>query len=115
MHAIVEWFKIGSYLGVPRWVFGALTLMAILEWGLGRSKDPRARSLAAMVANVLRFLIIKSKLAMIPVVGGLLVMFLEFVAGTDLDGDGQVVGATPSATTDPTVPGVPPPETPKVP
>lgn len=117
MHAIVDWFRLGSYFGVPRWVFAALTLMAVIEWALGRSKDPRARSLAAMIANVLRFLVVKSKLGMIPVVGGLLVTILEFVAGTDLDGDGQIVGVpnAPPGANDPTVPGVAPPETPKAP
>jgi hypothetical protein len=121
MHAIVDWFKLGSYFGVPRWVFAALTLMAIVEWALGRSKHPQARSLAAMVANVLRFLVVKSKVGMIPVVGGLLVTILEFVAGTDLDGDGQVVGVSPTppavtpTASDPTVPNVTPPETPKGP
>jgi hypothetical protein len=60
-----------------------------------------------MVANVLRFLVIKSRLGMIPLVGGLLVGALEFVAGTDLDGDGVAVGPVPTPAEEPTVPNKP--------
>lgn len=100
MSAIAAWLKVSQF-GAPRFLWAALTMLALVEWALGRSKNPRARSLAAAVATVLRFLVVKTRLSLVPVVGPLLVAALEYVAGTDLDGDGKVAGVSEDVETKP--------------
>ncbi len=91
MDTVFQWFS-QSYYGGPVWLWVALVVLAFVEWLLGRSKNPRARSLAAMVANALRVVFTRLRVKSIPVVGPLVIGVFEFVSGEDLDGDGKIVG-----------------------
>lgn len=77
---IVQFFT-GTSFGIPRSYFALATGLLAAEWALGRSKNPRLRSLAATAAAGTQRLLMVAKFGMIPFVGPLLVGLLGAVAG----------------------------------
>ena len=104
MNAISEWLRHSvTVLGVgpaPAWMFMMFPIGIAVEGWLTRRTDPRLRSAAAMIGNLLRLAMSPLPIARIPVVGPSLVRWLEVVSNVDLDGDGKVG--------DPPCPGVVP-------
>lgn len=81
MNAIHDWLYTGSFLGIHRVAWLGLTVMAVLELALGRSKNPQLRSLASAVALAIQKLVELTRIAMIPVVGPLVMNVLKVVDG----------------------------------
>lgn len=100
MQHVVSWLS-ASTVGVPRWTLALLAAMSVAEWVLGRSRDPRLRSVAAVFATLLHFLVVRSGLARIKLAGPVIVYVLESISGKDLDDDGKIAFAPdPSAGAD---------------
>jgi hypothetical protein len=76
----MEWLKAPSILGLPRWGIGLFVLGFLVEYLLGRSKNPRFRSIAVSLANFLKLVITGSGLSRIPGLGGVLVSVLNAIA-----------------------------------
>jgi hypothetical protein len=87
VHAVVEWFKHDSWFAIPRYVWALLTALAVVENLLGRSKNPRLRSVFAAGAVAMNWLLVKSRVALIPVAGLIIVNVLRAITG-DKDGNG---------------------------
>ena len=82
-----EWLKHESWFALPRYVWALLTGLAVVENLLGRSKNPRLRSLFAAGATAIAWLLAKTRIAAIPVAGPLIVSVLGAITG-DKDGNG---------------------------
>lgn len=93
MQHVVQWLKDLSGWGIPHWTLVLIGVIVVAEWALGRSSNPSLRSIAAVLATLLRFLVVRSRLSLIPLIGPLLVYVLEAISGKDLDGDGSVASA----------------------
>lgn len=87
--AIVQWFQAATW-GVPHWAGVAVLAMAVVERFLGRSKNPRIRSIMALVAHGMSWVLMTTRIGRIPVLGTTVVKVLELIAGQDIDGDGKV-------------------------
>ena len=74
MQTIVQWFQTASLAGVTRGTWTLITLLVLAEMALGRSSDPRFRSLADSIRTVLGTIV-----AAIPVAGSPLVKLLRLV------------------------------------
>ena len=74
---VSAWLAQPSLLGGPRYMWALLTLLALAEYALGRSKNPRLRSLASAIATALDKLAIAMRVAMIPIVGPVIVTALN--------------------------------------
>lgn len=81
------WFKHDSWFALPRYVWALLTGLALVENLLGRSKNPRVRSVFAALATVINWFVEKSRIAAIPVFGAIIVNVLRAITG-DKDGNG---------------------------
>lgn len=91
--AVVDWFQTPWALfglSAPAWAWAAILLGLVAENILGRLKAPWAHSLLGVIAAGLRWLVTFTRIGSIPIVGTLLVRFLELVANIDLDGDGKI-------------------------
>lgn len=86
---ILAWLN-GTSFGTSRGVLLIVFLMAFMDWVLGRSSNPHMRSIASVIATVLKLVIVRTRIALIPLVGPILVFLLETVSGRDIDGDGKV-------------------------
>jgi hypothetical protein len=84
---IRTWFLHDSWFSMPRYVWALLTGLAIVENVLGHSKNPRLRSVAAVAAQALTWLIEKSRVSAIPVAGPMIVTVLRAITG-DKNGNG---------------------------
>ena len=89
---------------MPVWVWGLVAILEFLSWLLGRSKNPQLRSLSAMAAKVLGWLLRRFRVASVPVLGPLVINVLEAVAGRDLDEDGDIADAPSGGTGAPSAP-----------
>jgi hypothetical protein len=72
---VIEWLKI-PLAGLPRWGWVLLILLSVLEMVLGRSKDPRWRSVAESLRHILGFILIPV-LSKVPVIGLLILGILK--------------------------------------
>lgn len=72
---VIEWLKT-PLSGLPKWGWLLLILFSVLEMILGRSKDPRWRSVADSLRHILGFVFVPV-LSKIPVVGLLLLGILK--------------------------------------
>lgn len=82
-----EWLKRDSFFALPRYVWILLLALAGVENLLGRSKNPRVRSLFAAGATALNWFVEKTRIAAIPVAGPIIVNVLRAITG-DKDGNG---------------------------
>lgn len=83
MVTIIAWLKATitiAGLTVPHWAFIAFFAGVILEYALGRSKNPRLRSIAAAVMNALVWGVKKTHVTDIPKIGTAVQAILDFVA-----------------------------------
>jgi hypothetical protein len=97
MTTILDWLKHPLWLDTATGWWLLLGLGVVVEYALGRSKSVKANSMAALVANLLRMLLVRVGLLRLPVVGPLIVRGLELFSGVDLDGDGHVGDPKPPA------------------
>lgn len=72
---------LSPYLGAAHWLWCALVLLSLVEWALGRSKNPRARSVAAASALGVRRLLMVVRVGAVPVVGPILLGVFGALAG----------------------------------
>lgn len=107
MNAIHTWLYTGSFLGIHRVAWAGLTVLALLEMVLGRSKNPQLRSVASAVALALQKTAEMTRISIIPVVGPLVVSVLKTI-----DGDALVTPA-PAPTSQPSASPPPPTDPPK--
>lgn len=92
MNAILSWLLHAvTIFGIPApaGVWLAFPLGVVVEGWLTRRADPRLRSTGAMIGNLLR-LALAPVFGRLPIVGPVVIRFLEVVANVDLDGDGHV-------------------------
>lgn len=83
MTILITWLKATATIAgfaVPHWTFLALAGCAIAEYALGRSKNPRLRSLAAVVMNGISWIVKKTRVTDIPKIGDAIKAVLDFVA-----------------------------------
>lgn len=72
MNAIMEWFKASGWAGMSHGTWVGLGALAGVEMLLGRSSDPRFRSVADSIRNLLVMVLSK-----VPGAGPLLVRLLQ--------------------------------------
>lgn len=106
MNAIHTWLYTGSFLGIHRVAWAGLTVLALLEMVLGRSKNPQLRSVASAVALALQKTAEMTRIAMIPVVGPLVLNVLKAI-------DGDSLAPAPAPTLQPSASPPPPTDPPK--
>jgi hypothetical protein len=75
------WLQHASAGGLPRGTWVMLALLMAAEWALGRSRDPRLRSLAASVAAAVGKLLALARVDAIPVAGPLVLALFRFASG----------------------------------
>jgi hypothetical protein len=102
--AIRAWFIHNSWFAMPRYVWALLTGLAVLENLLGRSKNPRLRSVFAAIAAALNWFLEKTRIASIPVAGPIIVNILRAITG-----DRNANGIPDDQETPPSPPGAGPP------
>lgn len=81
MSHVIDWMKAPGYQGVPHWGLIAFALVLVLDYTLPRIKNPRARSLGELLANISGLLF-----GRFPVLGALFKK-IALVAGTPQSGD----------------------------
>lgn len=89
---VIAWLK-ASYHGVPHWVVVLMCAWVFAERMLGGSKNPQIRSTLAAFATLIRWVLVSTRIALIPVVGPAVIRVLEITSGVDIDGDGSVGSA----------------------
>ena len=109
MNAIHTWLYTGSFLGIHRVAWAGLTVLALLEMVLGKSKNPQLRSVASAVALALQKTAEMTRISVIPVVGPLVLNVLKAIDGDALAA--PVVAPTP--TSQPSANPPPPTDPPK--
>lgn len=100
-----EWLHASSVFGFPRYVVLLVLAGFVVEGLLGRSKNPRFRSLASSVGTLLLF-IMRPVFVRVPVLGPVISGVIEVLtppAGTPCpacNGKGRLSGTTPVATSE---------------
>lgn len=79
--AIHTWLYTGSWLGLHRVAWVGLGALAGIEAALGKSKNPRLRSLASIVSVAIQKVLEVTKISAIPIVGPIVVDVLKVVNG----------------------------------
>jgi hypothetical protein len=99
--AVHSWLYTGSFLGIHRVAWVGLTVLALLEMVLGRSKNPQLRSVASAVALAMQKAVELTRIAMIPVVGPLVTSVLKAIDGDALVPEAPMPTSQPSASPPP--------------
>lgn len=83
MHTLATWLtatiSIQGFL-IPHWAIVSIVALITAEYFLGRSKNPRLRSIAGSVMSLISFIIKKTHVTDIPKVGPAIEKVLDFVA-----------------------------------
>lgn len=81
MHSILEWFKAGSFLGIPRTGWAILASMVVVDVLCARSKNPKLNHAAGALALLIQKVLDLFQISKIPMFGPALFGFLDVVIG----------------------------------
>lgn len=111
MHAfilsVIEWFKTGSLLGIPRTGWALLTFVALVDIICAHVKNPKLNHVAGLLALLVQKIVTTLRISQIPLFGPTLISILNIIIGVPL--------ATTPGLPSPTSPNVPREETPTPP
>jgi hypothetical protein len=90
MHAfiqsIVEWFKTGSLLGIPRTGWALLTLVALVDIICAHVKNPKLNHVAGLLALLVQKIVTTLRISQIPMFGPTLIGILNVIIGVPMVG-----------------------------
>ena len=90
MHAfissVVEWFKAGSLLGIPRTGWALLTFVALVDVICAHVKNPKLNHVAGLLALLVQKIVTTLRISQIPLFGPTLIGILNIIIGVPLVG-----------------------------
>jgi hypothetical protein len=107
MSSIIEWFKVGSLLGIPRTGWAILTLMTVVDVLCAHSKNPKLNHAAGALALLIQKVLDLFQVSKIPMFGPALFGFLNVVIGLPAGGIPAPEVAPAPITERPTPPDMP--------
>lgn len=107
MHSIIEWFKTGSFLGIPRTGWGILVAMVVVDVLCAHSKNPKLNHAAGALALLIQKVLDLFQVSKIPFFGPALFGFLDIVIGVPAGGLPQPEAAPAPPEERPTPPDMP--------
>ena len=86
MSSIIEWLKVGSFLGIPRTGWAILTSMTVVDVLCAHSKNPKLNHAAGALALLIQKVLDLFQVSKIPMFGPALFGFLNIVIGVPAAG-----------------------------
>lgn len=74
------WLHVQSALGVSRLTVALTIVLMVVDWRLGRSADPRLRSIAASLAAFLKAFGQRLNLDRLPIIGQVFGQLMDFIS-----------------------------------
>lgn len=87
--AVKTWLLEATW-GVPHWTAALMLLFVVLSRLFAKSSRPEFRHVLGWAAMGIRWVLLTTRIGLIPVLGTTIVRALEVLAGVDIDGDGKI-------------------------